>query len=123
MKPRILFVDDHEDTRAMISSLLGGQGYSVTTTESVSEGLRLARTRAFDLFLLDYRFSDGDGRELCERIREFDPRTPILFFAGTHPRVQEEALACGAQGFALKPDFDRLYALIGATVGAGNAAH
>jgi len=52
------------------------------------------------------------GKELCERIREFDADTPILFFSASHPRLQEEALSCGAQGFVLKPDFDALHSKI-----------
>ena len=50
----------------------------------------------------------GVRRSLCERIREFDSDTPILFFSGSHPNTHQEALACGAQGFVMKPDFDAL---------------
>ena len=45
--PRILFVDDHEDTRYLITHLLGGQGYEVEAAESVEEGLQLARAARF----------------------------------------------------------------------------
>jgi two-component system KDP operon response regulator KdpE len=108
MKPRILSVDDHEDTLTMLRSLLGTAGYEVVSAASVAEALRLAGSKDFDLFLLDFRFADGTGEELCERIREFDRETPILFFSGTHPAQQRGAVSCGAQGFVLKPDFDAL---------------
>jgi two-component system, OmpR family, manganese sensing response regulator len=107
-EPRILFVEDHEDTRKMLTVMLGRQGYDLKTAPSFDEGLRMAREGNFDLFLLDFHFADGTGRELCERIREFDEHTPILFFSGSHPKVQQEALSCGAQGFVLKPDLDTL---------------
>jgi CheY-like chemotaxis protein len=45
---------------------------------------------------------------LCRLIRQCDRRTPILFFSGVDPKLQREALSCGAQGFILKPDFDGL---------------
>jgi CheY-like chemotaxis protein len=109
MKPRILFVEDHDDTRSMIRLLLGHEGYQIETAESVREGLELARNKAFDLFLLDYQLNDGNGKELCEKIREFDAKTPILFFSASHPKVQEDAVECGAQGFILKPDIDALH--------------
>ena len=112
MRPRILFVEDHDDTRVMIRRWLGRRGYSVETAESMEGGLALARTEPFDLFLLDYMLKDGSGRELCEEIRGFDADTPILFFSASHPRVQQEALECGAQGFVLKPDLDALGAEI-----------
>ena len=52
---------------------------------------------------------DGNGKELCQKIREFDADTPILFFSASHPRIQQEAVECGAQGFVLKPDIDLLH--------------
>jgi CheY-like chemotaxis protein len=108
MRPRILFVEDHDDTRSMIRRWLGKQGYQVDTAESSEGGLELARREAFDLYLLDYQLEDGNGKELCRKIRVFDPDTPILFFSASHPKIQEDAVACGAQGFVLKPDLDAL---------------
>jgi len=106
--PRILFVDDHEDTRFLISYLLGALGYRVVAAKNVEEGLALARGGGFDLYLLDSRFADGSGTELCEGIREFDKETPIVFYSGDHPSRLKKALDCDAQGFVLKPGFDVL---------------
>ncbi len=108
MNPRILAVDDDDDTRSVLPPLLGAHGYDLTSAASVKEGLRLAKAQDFDLFLLDFKFADGTGKELCERIREFDRETPILFFSGTHPIQQQDAMSCGAQGFVMKPDFNAL---------------
>jgi CheY-like chemotaxis protein len=107
-KSRILFVDDHEDTRFLISHLLGNWGYEVVSARCVGEGLRLARSGGFNLYLLDSRFADGSGEELCESIREFDKVTPIVFYSGDHPSRLKKALECDAQGFVLKPGFDAL---------------
>ncbi len=106
--PRILFVDDHEDTRYLITHLLGAQGYEVEAARTVEEGLQLARAGGFDLYLLDSRFADGSGMELCEDIREFDKTTPIVFYSGDHPSYLKKALDCEAQGFVLKPGLDAL---------------
>ncbi|MDQ3917559.1 MAG: response regulator [Acidobacteriota bacterium] len=116
--PRILFVDDHEDSRALVSAYLAHQGYQVKTADSCAEGLLRARYEEFDLFVLDYRFADGTGRELCEQIREFDPSTPIVFFSASHPDLQRAALACGAQDFVLKPDLDGLTKAVDSTLHA-----
>ena len=105
---RILFVDDHDDTRFLISYLLGEWGYEVVAAKNVDEGLRFARRGGFDLYLLDSRFGDGSGTELCEGIREFDKSTPIIFYSGDHPSRLQKALECDAQGFVLKPGFDAL---------------
>ena len=107
-RPRILFVDDHEDTRFLISYLLDSWGYEAAAAGGLEEGLELARTGRFDLYLLDSRFADGSGTELCEGIREFDKATPIVFYSGDHPSRLMKALECDAQGFVLKPGFDTL---------------
>lgn len=107
-RARILFVDDHEDTRFLISHLLSNWGYEVVAARGVREGLRLARAGGFDLYLLDSRFGDGSGVELCESIREFDKITPIIFYSGDHPTRLKKALECDAQGFVLKPGLDAL---------------
>ena len=108
-KPRILFVDDHEDTRILITALLGAMGYEVVVAGSVSEGVRLAGSERVDLYLLDSKFAGGDsGKELCERIREFDSRTPIIFYSGDHPARLQESLDCDVQGVVMKPGIDEL---------------
>ena len=116
--PRILFVDDHEDTRFLVITWLGTLGYEVTATHSVSEGLKLASSESFDLYLLDSRLADGDGKDLCEKIREFDELTPIVFYAGD---IRERVMAdsdCETQGFVMKPEIDNLPQIIGNALNA-----
>ena len=81
-RKHLLCVDDHEDTRAMMSALLGMHGYQVTTTGSVIEALSLTKKGGFDLFILDSIYPDGFGFDLCQQIRRFDPQTPIVFLSG-----------------------------------------
>jgi CheY-like chemotaxis protein len=112
-KPRILFVDGHEDIRLLVVTWLGALGYEVTATHSVNEGLKLAQSESFDLYLLDSRLADGDGKELCEKIREFDKRKPIVFYAGD---IRERVIAdsdCEPQGFVMKPEIENLPQIIG----------
>lgn len=111
-KPRILFVDDHEDTRLVIITWLGVLGYEVRAAESGAEGLHMAQQERFDLYLLDSRFADGTGRELCEKLREFDPDTPIIFYSGESPQRLKESMECDAQGYVVKPEFDALPSVI-----------
>lgn len=121
-KPRILFVDDHEDTRYMVILWLGTLGYEVIATHSVSEGIRLARGGGFDLYLLDSRLADGDGKELCEKLREFDSLTPIVFYAGD---IFERVLAdsdCEPQGFVMKPELDDLPRIISSALNPAQAS-
>jgi DNA-binding response OmpR family regulator len=94
-------------------------GVEVCATNTSAETLKLARSGAFDLYLLDGDFPDGNGLELCRRIREFDSETPIVFFSGTASEShKQKALNAGANDYIVKPDFERrlpgtLLALIG----------
>ena len=108
-KLRILFVDDNDDIRFMVTLLLGGSNYEVMTTDCVTNALKLAQQESFDLYLLDNKFPDGTGKDLCEKIREFDHTTPIIFYSGdSHESDRQRALSCGAQAYVTKPDIDGL---------------
>lgn len=120
-KSRVLFVEDHDDTRQLVSLWLGMAGYEVETAESVAGALELARGRDFDLYLLDSHFADGTGRELCERLREFDEVTPIVFYSGETPERLRAMLECQAQNFVMKPELEALPRVIASTIAAAKA--
>jgi DNA-binding response OmpR family regulator len=108
-KLQVLCADDNEDICLMLSILLGRHGIDVRTAETATEALWLARKRRFDLLMLDSKFQDGDGFELCRQIREFDRDTPILFYSGSaHEIDRAKGLAAGAQGYIVKPELSRL---------------
>jgi OmpR-family two-component system manganese-sensing response regulator len=103
-KLRILFAEDHEDTRDLYVFVLEHANYEVTTTKEISGAMALAAKRKFDLFLLDSRLRDGSGIDLCRRIREIDQVTPILFCSAlAFPKDKLEALNAGAQHYLVKP--------------------
>jgi DNA-binding response OmpR family regulator len=104
LQRRILFIEDHSDTRELVSFVLGASGYSVTSDTTVAAALQLAKTEKFDLFLIDNWLPDGSGFELCERIREFNAATPVLFYSGAVFEADKlTAIRAGAQGYLTKP--------------------
>lgn len=101
---RILYIEDHDDTRELISLVLQQKEYEVVTGTTVAAGLELAQSTKFDLYLLDSWLPDGSGIELCKRIRDFDSQTPILFYsAAAYEADREMALQSGAQAYLIKP--------------------
>ena len=76
--------------------------YDVVTANDYAEGLRFARSQYFDLYVLGNRVLNGTGLDLCRRIREFDPNTPIIFYS-RQPGDHSEALSAGAQAYFAKP--------------------
>lgn len=104
MQRRILFIEDHDDTRELVKFVLESNGYSVTSDATVAAGLRLARASKFELCLIDNWLPDGAGVELCEQIRSFDSLTPVLFYSGAASDADRLfAMQAGAQGYLAKP--------------------
>lgn len=102
---KILFVDDTSDTRLLVEFSLQQDGFEVTTAETADEGAAQARANTYSLILLDIGLPDKDGLELCRQIRQFDSRTPILFYTAFADLLDhEEAARAGAQGWLRKPE-------------------
>jgi two-component system OmpR family response regulator len=100
----ILYVEDDPDTRELVALVLGQESHQVMLAKSMDEALLLARLMRFDLYILDNWMPGGSGIELCRRLREFDPVTPVLFYSGAAHDVDKiEALATGAQAYLTKP--------------------
>jgi len=103
-KGQILYIEDHDDTRELVALVLGQNGYNVTTDTTIEAGVTLAKSKTFDLYLLDSWLPDGSGLDLCKRIREFDRQTPILFYsAAAFELDREKAFESGAQAYLIKP--------------------
>ena len=102
---RVLCAEPHEDTCRLITMLLERQGHEVVSAQTVAESIRLAGAGGFDLYMLDDEYSDGTAIQLCKRLREMTPGTPILFFsAQAFRRDRELALEAGATAYLTKPD-------------------
>jgi two-component system, OmpR family, response regulator len=101
---RVLYVDDHADTVEMVTLMLEAGGFEVLTRSNFQDGLKAASAQKFDLFLLDLWLPDGSGLDLCRKIREFDAKTPVVFYsAAAYEGDREAALDSGGQGYLIKP--------------------
>ena len=109
VKCRVLLIDDHQDTSEMLQLLLGEEDYAVTTAATVQEGLSLAATKEFDLYILDKRLPDGNGVDLCTKLNQITPGVPCVFYTGDAYEIHRvEAMAAGADAYVTKPDIDGL---------------
>ncbi len=114
---RVLYSDDNEDARFMVTVMLKIAGIKVTTAGTIAEAWRLAQAEQFDLYLLDSRFPDGDGLDLCRRLREFAPHTPILIYSGdAYETDKQKGLAAGANAYLTKPYLDDLAVTVRQTI-------
>lgn len=102
--PRVLYIEDHDDTRELVTLVLSQKSYEVVTGSTIKSGVDLAGSQQFDLYLLDSWLPDGSGLDLCRQIREFDKATPILFYSAAAYEIdRDQALNSGAQAYLIKP--------------------
>jgi PAS domain S-box-containing protein len=92
----ILFVDDHRDTCALITSMLTRRGYHVLTAEDVGSALRVADEHDFDLLVSDLGLPDASGLDLILELRK---RRPVLGIAITGFGRDEDIRRCKEAGF------------------------
>lgn len=70
---RILMVDDHEDTRMIMSRLLRSRGYDVEEAGTVADAIDKFTAGDFDLVISDLGLPDGNGHDLMKRLLQIRP--------------------------------------------------
>ena len=108
-KCRILYVDDHEDSAEMFRLLVSSPDYDVQTAQTVADALELAKSRSFDLYVLDKRLPDGSGMDLCIMLNALTPGVPCIFYTGDAYEIhRQQAIVAGATAYVPKPDVEAL---------------
>jgi two-component system OmpR family response regulator len=102
-KRRILCAESNRDVGDLIALMLTRQGYEVESVQTAAECLKVAATDRFDLYILNDTYIDADSLELCRRLREMDPVTPVLLFSleSSGPR-RRQAVEAGVKIYKSK---------------------
>lgn len=78
----IMVVDDEKTAVETLGRYLTEMGYRVTLCGSGSDALAKFRADPADVVITDLRMPSGDGEQLVEQLREFDPLQPIVIVTG-----------------------------------------
>ncbi len=103
MKDRLCLVEDDPTIRHFVSTRLAREGYSIESFDSAEPLMN--SPLAYDLYLLDVKLRGRvSGVDLTEKIRESDPRVPILILSAlSEPINKVEGLKAGADDYLTKP--------------------
>ena len=105
-KRHILAVDDEEDILELVRYTLSKEHYLVYTASTGEEALQLAKTKRFDLIVLDLMLPGVDGLEVC-RLLKADASTSDVPIVMVTAKAQETdvvaGLELGADDYVVKP--------------------
>jgi DNA-binding response OmpR family regulator len=102
-EPRILVVDDDDDIRGLVRTLLERQGATVHEANDGRDGLREFHSWRPDLVILDVSMPELDGWHVLERIRDM-AETPVLMLTARGDELERvRGLQGGADDYVIKP--------------------
>lgn len=100
----ILVIEDDPTVRTLVKAVLEHKGNKVSVAETAAEGEALATQKLFDMIILDLRLPDGNGYDVCAKIREKEITTPVLVLSAEHEtNVKIKVLNVGADDYLTKP--------------------
>jgi len=105
---RALVVDDHEDSRRFVQTVLADSGADVVVADSVDAALDVLARTYVDVLVSDIGMPGADGYDLIARVREMErehggriPAVALTAYAGEENR--DRALAAGFSAHVTKP--------------------
>jgi DNA-binding NtrC family response regulator len=102
-RQRILCIDNRA-SRNLAVYLLERADCEVEATSSIADAIKLAQVGRFDLHLLNHKLVGGSEVDSCEKLHEFAPSAPILFYSTVlYPYHQIRAIHCRLHNHMLEP--------------------
>lgn len=100
---KILLVEDHADTAAVVARMLRLMGHEVRAAMTCNEARRAAVDEAFDLLLCDIALPDGDGCDLMREFRQCYEMRGVAVTGYACAADEQRCRAAGFSGFLAKP--------------------
>ena len=101
---QVLVVDDEENIRLFLHTLLQKKGYSVRTADTAEQALALLRQAPADFVLTDVKMPGMSGIELCRELRVQWPELVVVVMSAYGSVEQAlEAVRVGAYDYVSKP--------------------
>jgi DNA-binding response OmpR family regulator len=120
---RVLLVEDAPGIGRVVSRGLAAEGYDVQWTQTVADATAALRGPAFATIILDLGLPDGDGLDLCRKLRKQGLETPVLMLTAREALADRlDGFRSGADDYLSKPfAFEELLARLNVLVRRGQA--
>ncbi len=100
---KILIIEDEEAIAELERDYLELSGFKVELASDGEEGLKMALSNNYDLYILDVMLPGVDGFEICQQIRK-EKNTPILMVSARKEDIDKiRGLGLGADDYITKP--------------------
>jgi two-component system KDP operon response regulator KdpE len=100
---RILACDDELKILRALKLVLRPAGFEVVTAASVEEALDVVAVTPVEAAIIDLVLPDGNGVDLCRRLREWSAMPIIVLSAIGEEQEKVRALDAGADDYVTKP--------------------
>ena len=92
MTVTILVVDDEEDVRLSLNTMLRRMGWAVCEAASGEEALEVVRGRNVDILVLDHKMPGMAGIDVAKILRTEGFRRPIILYSAyLTPEIEKQA--------------------------------
>jgi DNA-binding response OmpR family regulator len=102
----LLLLDDDNDFRGLLAEEFQNAGFQPIEAATVAEAERMVLRGPvrFEALVLDVNLPDGDGRDLCARLRAAGLQMPTIMLAGSDEEDDVvRGLDAGAHDYVVKP--------------------
>jgi len=114
MPVNVLLVEDDPQLAELLERVFREEGHCPTVCGTLRAAETAIERTSLDFVLLDWMLPDGDGLDLCARLRHRKPHLPVLMLTA-RGEVQDRVLGLrtGADDYITKPfDVDELLARV-----------
>lgn len=101
---KILLIEDDKDIAELVALHLSNLGYEVECVNNFTEGMKRSLENHYLLILLDLMLPDGDGLDICHKLRREKIQTPIVMLTAKTEEIDKVlGLESGADDYISKP--------------------
>ncbi|MET0463481.1 MAG: sigma-54 dependent transcriptional regulator [Chitinophagaceae bacterium] len=111
---KVLIIDDEEQLRKLLSRIISLEGFTVSETGSLKDGLALLHRQAVDVILCDVRLPDGNGVDFVKSVKASFPSVEVILLTA-YGNIADgvKAIKNGAFDYITKgDDNDRIIPLL-----------